>query len=62
MLTDLTIALSWNATTATAQDVQNVRQNVTDVMNGIRQITPKGGAYVNEVCLLFFFFFFIIII
>ncbi|KAF8958853.1 hypothetical protein BDZ97DRAFT_1906376 [Flammula alnicola] len=44
MLTDLTIALSWNATTATIQDIEGVRQNVTDLANGLRAITPTGGA------------------
>ena len=50
MLSDLTIAFSWNVTTASVQDVQNVRENVTTLMNGVRAVTPAGGAYVNEVC------------
>ena len=49
MLSDLTIALSWNATTATFADISAVRQNVTDLANGVRALTPNGGAYVNEV-------------
>jgi len=53
MLSDLTIALSWNVTTATIQDVQKVRQTVTTLMDGVRKVTPKGGSYINEVCLLF---------
>lgn len=49
MLSDLTIALSWNVTTATFADISAVRQNVTDLANGVRVLTPTGGAYVNEV-------------
>lgn len=49
MLSDLTISLSWNVTTATAQDIQAVEQNVTNLANGIRVVAMNAGSYVNEV-------------
>ncbi|KAF8238502.1 FAD-binding domain-containing protein [Tricholoma matsutake] len=48
MLSDLTISLSWNVTTATAQDIQAVEQNVTNLANGIRVVATNAGSYVNE--------------
>ena len=48
MLSDLTIALSWNVTTATAADVQGLEKNVTALANGIRAVATKAGAYLNE--------------
>ncbi|PPR04552.1 hypothetical protein CVT24_012090, partial [Panaeolus cyanescens] len=48
MLSDITIALSWNVTTATPQEVHAVEQTVTDWANGIRDVTKSPGAYVNE--------------
>ncbi|PPR04227.1 hypothetical protein CVT24_013309 [Panaeolus cyanescens] len=48
MLSDITIALSWNVTTATPQEVLAVEQTVTEWANGIRDVTKSPGAYVNE--------------
>lgn len=50
MLSDLTIALSWNATTADFGDIRAVEQNVTRLADGVRAVTTGTGAYVNEVC------------
>ncbi|PPQ79352.1 hypothetical protein CVT24_007456 [Panaeolus cyanescens] len=48
MLSDITIALSWNVTTATPQEVLSVEQTVTEWADGIRAVTKSPGAYVNE--------------
>jgi len=48
MLSDLTIALSWNSTTATPQDILAVRKNVTRLADGVRAVATDAGAYVNE--------------
>ena len=49
MLSDLTIALIWNITTASFADITAVRETVTGWADSLRVLTPKGGAYVNEV-------------
>ncbi|PPQ98779.1 hypothetical protein CVT24_003337 [Panaeolus cyanescens] len=48
MLSDLTIALSWNVTTSTPQDILKVEQEVTQLADGVRAVTKSPGAYVNE--------------
>lgn len=49
MLSDLTIALSWNVTTASFADITAVQEIVTGWADSLRVLTPTSGAYVNEV-------------
>ncbi|PPR01859.1 hypothetical protein CVT24_001340 [Panaeolus cyanescens] len=45
MISDLVIALGWDATTATPQDILKVEQKVTQLADGVRAVTKSPGAY-----------------
>ncbi|PPR01858.1 hypothetical protein CVT24_001339 [Panaeolus cyanescens] len=48
MLSDLTIALTWNVTKTSPQGIVSIEKTVTEWADGVRAVTKSPGAYVNE--------------
>lgn len=47
-ISDMTITLSWNET-ATVSDINTVLETLEEQLQPLRDISPSGGQYVNEV-------------